>query len=239
MRTLSFFGYLNFLIQYQNLQPAEQALVKKFSTIGVGPGRPFDPAALEGPMRTAMEEGLQAGLAKIRQPLPSHPINGWFMLPTNVKFFGDNYLFRAVIQDKGPYPNDTAEAYYPRAMLDNNGQPLDGAKHRYLLRLSKEDMTLAKYFWSITMFDAQEGLLVENPINRYSIGDRTPGLKYGADGSLTIYLRHDSPGAGRESNWLPAPKGPFYVVLRLYGPREMVLEGKWTPPPVMPADGDQ
>ena len=96
-------------------------------------------------------------------------------------------------------------------MLDNNGQPLDGAKHRYLLRLSKEDMSMAKYFWSVTMFDAQEGLLVENPINRYSISDRTPGLKYGADGSLTIYLRHDSPGAGRESNWLPAPKGPFYL----------------------------
>ncbi len=139
---------------------------------------------------------------------------------------------RAVIFAKGPYGNDSEEARYTRAYVDGNGQPLDGAKHRYVLRLSKEDMSMAKYFWSVTMYDPKDGLLIENPINRYSISDRIPGLKYGADGSLTIDLRHDSPAEDQESNWLPAPNGPFYLSLRIYGPKEEVLNGKWAPPAV-------
>ena len=232
-QSLEFFSYLNFLIQYQHLIPGEQALVKKFSVIGIAPGKPFDPAALAEPTRKAMEEGMQVAMEKIQgRSIAGRMVNGWALLPTGVKFFGDDYFFRAFIFAKGPYPNDTEEAFYPRAILDDQGQLLNGADHRYVLRLSKEDMSLAKYFWSLTMYDAKEGLLVENPINRYSISNRTPGLKYGADGSLTIDLRNDSPGAGRESNWLPAPKESFYLSFRIYGPKEDVLNGKWAPPAV-------
>jgi hypothetical protein len=236
-RTLDFFKYLNSLIQYQELGPEEQALLKKFALIGIAPVKPFAPASLDEPTRKAMEEGQRAGLAKIWDlKVPGHLVNGWFLLPINVKFFGDDYNMRAVIQARNPYPNDIKEACYPRALLDGDGQPLDGDRHRYILRLSKEDMTMAKYFWSLTMYNAKDGFLVGNPINRYSISDRTAGLNYGTDGSLTIDLRHDFPGADRTTNWLPAPQGPFYVVLRLYGPREPVIDGKWTPPPVKRVD---
>jgi hypothetical protein len=177
-----------------------------------------------------MEEGRKAALARLNSFRPNRTVNGWAMLPTNVRFFGDDYFLRALIFSKGPYPNDTEEAFYPRGMLDEEGQLLNGAERRYVLRLSGDDMALAKYFWSLTMYDTAEGLLVENPINRYAISNQTPGLKYGADGSLSVVLQHDSPGPGQESNWLPAPQGPFYVVLRVYGPKDKVLKGEWRPP---------
>jgi hypothetical protein len=236
-RTLDFFNYLNLLIQYQNFGPDEQALLKKFAVIGIVPGKTFDPASLDETTRQAIEEGLRAGLAKIDNPkIPVHLVNGWLQHSNKKIFFGGDYLMRAVVFAKGPYGNDNEEARYTRAYADGNGHPLDGAKHHYVLRLSKEDRSMAKYFWSVTMYDPRDGQLVENPINRYSISDRTPGLKYGADGSLTIDLRHDSPGADQAGNWLPAPRGPFYLSLRIYGPRQPVIDGKWMPPPVMPVE---
>ncbi len=239
VRTLDFFNYLNLLIQFQNFGPDEQALLRKFTVIGIAPGKPFDPALLDEPTRRAMEEGLRAGLAKINGPkigdlkTPRRLVNGWLQPPNAGNSFGGDYLMRAVVFAKGPYGNDKEEARYTRAYVDGGGQPLDAAKHRYVLRLSKEDMSMPKYFWSVTMYDPKEGQLVENPINRYSISNRTPGLKYGADGSLTIVLRHDSPGEDQAGNWLPAPKGPFYLSMRIYGPKGDVLSGKWAPPPVM------
>jgi len=234
LQTLDFFTYLNWLIQYHDFRPSEKALLKKFAVIGIVSGKTFDPTSLDEPTRKAMSEGLAAGLNKIKERSNAlgRKVNGWDLAPTDVPYFGNDFLFRAAYAYKAIYVNSPEEAYYPIANYDGDGQPLDGAKHSYILRLSKENLPPAKYFWSVTMYDAKDRMLVENPINRYSIGNRTSGLKYGADGSLTIYLQHDSPGPDKQTNWLPAPNEPFYVVLRIYGPSEKVLKGKWMPPAV-------
>ena len=106
---------------------------------------------------------------------------------------------------------------------------LDG-RRRWLLRFPAGQLPPVSEFWSITMYTLPQRLLTPNPINRYSIGDRTPGLRYGADGSLEIVLQAENPGPAKAANWLPAPAGPFFFVARLYGPKQQVLSGSWTLP---------
>jgi hypothetical protein len=232
--TLELFRMLSWELQYLTLCAEETRLLGRFAAIGIAPGKAFDPAALDETTRKAMEAGLAAGLAKIRARADriGRAVNGWDLAPTGVPYFGHDYLLRAAYAMKAIYVNNPEEAYYPAANVDSNGDPLDGSKHRYAIRFQKGQLPPARYFWSLTMYRKSDGLLVENPIKRYSIGDRTAGLKHGEDGSLTVYLQPDSPGAGKESNWLPAPDEPFYLLMRIYGPSESVLSGKWTPPPV-------
>jgi len=232
--TLELFRMLNWGLQYLTPDPEESKLLGRFAAIGVAPGKAFDPAALDEPTRKAMEAGFTTGLAKIRARADriGRTVNGWDMAPTGVPYFGHDHMLRAAYAMKAIYVNSPEEAYYPAANVDANGDSLDGSKHRYVIRFQKGNLPPARYFWSLTMYRGSDGLLVENPIKRYSIGDRTTGLKRGDDGSLTVYVQHDSPGADTESNWLPAPNEPFYVLMRIYGPSESVLSGKWTPPPV-------
>jgi hypothetical protein len=112
---------------------------------------------------------------------------------------------------------------------DDQGEQLNGAK-RYVLHFDEQPP--AEAFWSLTMYDAEKFYLVANPIKRYSIGDRTPGIQYNDDGSLDIYMQHESPGPDKESNWLPAPKGDFRPTLRLYIPGATVFDGSWLPPAI-------
>ena len=232
--TLELFRTLNWGLQYHTLDPEETKLLARFVAIGIAPGKAFDPATLNEPTRKAMEEGLAAGLAKIRARADKigRTVNGWDLAPTGVPYFGYDYMLRAAYAMKAIYVNDPEEAYYPLANMDANGDRLDGSKHRYAIRFQKGQLPPARYFWSLTLYRQSDGLLVENLMKRYSIGDRTTGLKHGDDGSLTINLQYASPGADKESNWLPVPNEPFYVVMRIYGPSESVLGGTWTPPPV-------
>jgi hypothetical protein len=234
--TLEFFRTLNWTLRYHTLDSEESKLLARFGAIGIAPGKTFDPAALDEPTRKAMEAGLAAGLAKIRARADriGRTVNGWDLAPTGVPYFGHDYMLRAAYAMKAIYVNNPEEAYYPLANTDANGDPLDGSKHGYAIRFEKGQLPPARYFWSLTMYRKSDGLLVENPIKRYSINDRTTGLKHGDDGSLTIYFQPDLPGADKESNWLPAPNETFYVVIRIYGPSESVLSGEWTPPPVEP-----
>jgi hypothetical protein len=121
------------------------------------------------------------------------------------------------------------DAVYPLSVADSDGQPLDG-DHNYLLHFAKDELPPVEAFWSVTMYDA-EGFQAANPIDRFAIGDRDR-LTYNADGSLDLYLQHDSPGADKESNWLPVPRGPLGVTMRLYAPKAPVLDGRWVPPPI-------
>ena len=114
--------------------------------------------------------------------------------------------------------------------LDGTSQPLDGAK-RYVLRFAANQLPKVNAFWSLTMY-GEDANLVDNPVNRYSIGDRTPDLQRDADGGLTLYVQAESPGKDKESNWLPAPKANFYVVLRAYMPGEELVKQTWPPPPL-------
>jgi hypothetical protein len=139
------------------------------------------------------------------------------------------YLTRAVSARAGLWGNHGYEADYEFAWEDENGEDLDGLRS-YALTLSPPPPVDA--FWSLTMYDIPDFYLVANPIDRYSIGDRTPGLKYGDDGSVTLYLGADSPGEDKESNWLPAPHARFRPVMRMYHPRPEILEGGYTLPAI-------
>jgi hypothetical protein len=145
------------------------------------------------------------------------------------------YLARAVAAMTGLYGNDTLEAYYPVGGRDDSGAPLDGSKHKYTMRFEKAEMPQVDAFWSMTMYSLPDQLMVPNTIERYSIGDRSK-LRYGGDGSLTIYIQNESPGKKLESNWLPAPSGPFSLQLRMYLPKPDALDPLYLPPPVRVAE---
>jgi hypothetical protein len=145
------------------------------------------------------------------------------------QFFSGDWLKRAAAAKGGIYGNDAAEAMYPFTHTDIDGQTLDGSHHKYTLTFPPGQLPPVHAFWSLTMYDGKTQLLIENPINRYLINSpMLPAMQTNADGSLTVYIQKDSPGADKEANWLPAPNGPIYLVMRLYWP-------KTTPPSILPA----
>jgi hypothetical protein len=181
---------------------------------------------------------MKWGLAAIKQRAATvgRDENGWRVI-TNA--FGDrqmlagDWTLRAVAAMAGIYGNDAAEALYPLLATDSEGQKPDCAVNRYTLTFPPGGLPPANAFWSVTMYDAETQLLVANPINRYLINaPMLPDLKRNADGSITLYLQKESPGADKEPNWLPAPAGPIYVAMRIYWPKEAALNGTWRPPAV-------
>jgi hypothetical protein len=149
------------------------------------------------------------------------------------EFMKNNYLTRAVGAKMGIYGNSKSEAFYFALLTDDDGNKLNGADNRYTLTFDKDKLPPVKAFWSVTMYNGKTQLLVENPINRYLINSpMLPDLKHDANGNLTIYIQKDSPGKDKESNWLPAPDGPIYMVLRCYWPKEAIIDGEWKLPAV-------
>lgn len=145
----------------------------------------------------------------------------------------NNYLYRFSGAVLGIYGNSKAEAMYPLYRTDADGTALDGATGRYTLRFAPGQLPPANAFWSLTMYQLPASLLVANPLNRYLINSpMLPGLRRDPDGGVTLYLQKDSPGRDRESNWLPAPNGPFMAVLRLYWPKDEAVNGTWKAPPL-------
>ena len=162
-------------------------------------------------------------------------VNGWRWSPKS-GIMGNDYLFRAAFAKWYTGGNAPSEAIYMDARTDNTGAALDGSK-RYIVRFEKGEEPKVDAFWSISMYHIADGSFVDNPIKRYSIGDRTKGLTRAADGSLTIYIQHDQPeGTEAQANWLPSPADGYYLNLRLYGPDDGLPSGKWAPPPVMIAE---
>jgi hypothetical protein len=149
--------------------------------------------------------------------------------------FGDDYLLRAVTARTLLAALPPEEVVYPTTSVDDKGRPLNG-KHRYVLRMGKGQTPPVDAFWSVTAYRLPERLFAANPLGRYAIGDRARGLRYGPDGSLEIYVQHESPGKDRESNWLPAPPGDFSLTLRGWLPRKELRDGAWKVPPVRRAD---
>jgi hypothetical protein len=137
----------------------------------------------------------------------------------------------------GIYGNSEEEALYPTYFTDAHGQPLDASRHRYRLRFAPDALPPANAFWSLTLYELPASLLVANPLDRYLINSSMlPDLQRDPDGSITLYLQHDSPGAEKEANWLPAPDGPFWTILRLYWPKPEALDGRWRQPPLTKAE---
>lgn len=228
---LGFIVYLNALLPFMPVQPSEQEMFARFARIGIGPGRAFDAARLAPEMRAAMEEGI-AEAAKALKEGALQQKDSRALFGTR-ETLGEGYItkrnYGAML---GIYGNTKEEAVYGSQQTDSDGKVLDGSRH-WVLRFEPGQLPPVTEFWSITMYNLPQRLLVENPLNRYSIGSRTAGLKLGADGSLDIYMQADNPGPEKESNWLPAPKGPFFFVGRFYGPKQEALDGRWSLPPLI------
>jgi hypothetical protein len=239
----NFFEYLDFALQFAPPGEDEKDIRAKLAKIGVGAGKTFNFSELPLGHRLEIGLGMKEGDKKIDNFLVTYPkdVNGWKLS----SWFGDrafyhgNWLLRAAGAKGGIYGNIAAEAAYPLTRVDADGQPLDGSKANYTLTFAEGQLPPVNAFWSVTMYDGKTQLLIENPINRYLINSpMLPSLKKNADGSLTIYIQKDSPGADKESNWLPAPDGPVYLAMRLYWPKTeppSVLppgEGTWKPPGV-------
>jgi len=230
--SIEFINYFNFLLGQIEPGPEERPLLEKWARIGVQPGKPFDPATLAPEVREAVSEGVAAAHEKIKAESlkVGRNVNNWSLIAEGFGYrsmVGGKNLMRAAANMIGLYGNNPEEAYNFSGSKDSAGETLDASKHDYVIHFKTPPPVQA--FWSVTMYEHPEMLLVANPIKRYSIGDRTPGFKANEDGSVTIYLQHQSPGPDKESNWLPAPDGPFVLALRIYWPEKDILDGKWQP----------
>jgi hypothetical protein len=215
--------------------PADAPVLARLATIGIVPGQDFDPGKLDPETRAALDRIVPAALLSLKEK--EHQlgtvVNGWHNPPSDVGVFGTDYDTRAIIGLIAFGANLKEDALYPTTFVDGGGQALSGA-NRYTLHFEKGLTPPVNAFWSVTMYDP-DSFFVENPIHRYAISSWMP-LVRNADGSLDIYVQHDSPGAAREANWLPAPQGEFNLTMRLYWPKSeppSILDGSWKLPPVV------
>jgi hypothetical protein len=228
----NFFDYLSFALQFVPPLAADKEIRAKLARIGVGEGKKFDFKDLPLAHKLEVGLGMKEGDDKVKKLLATGAknVNGW-----NIgSFFGDrafyngNWLLRASAASYGIYGNDPVEAMYPYTRTDATGEALDGSKHNYTITFPARQLPPVNSFWSVTIYDGKSQLLIKNPINRYLINSAMlSGMKKNGDGSLTLYIQKDSPGADKESNWLPAPNDTIYLVMRLYWP-------KTTPPSILP-----
>jgi hypothetical protein len=224
-----FISYLNFLLQFCPTPDAEKDLRERFAKIGIAAGRAFDASALDSETKDALAAGIEDGKKRLDERIAVTKSSA--ELFGTREFLGEDFAMRrAVGAAMGIYGNSKEEAYYTAYVADADGQTFDGTK-RYLIHFTKEQLPPVKFFWSMTMYNLPQRLLVANSIDRYAIGSRTPGFTLNADGSADIYLQNTSPGKEKESNWLPTPdKGPYFMVLRMYGPEGTLAGGTWTAP---------
>ena len=240
----NFFEYLDFVLQFAPSGPEEKDIRAKLARIGVGPGKTFNFKDLSVEHKAEIVLGMKEGEKKVEQNVAQigKSINGWNVGSAygDRDFYQGNWLLRAAAAKAGIYGNSADEAMYPMTRKDVNGNDLDGSKHNYTLTFAAKQLPPVNAFWSLTMYDGKTQLLIENPIGRYLINSpMLSKMKKNKDGSLTIYIQNASPGKAKEANWLPAPDGPIYLVMRLYWPKtEMpsILppgEGTWKTPGVV------
>jgi hypothetical protein len=208
------------------------SIVARMRRIGLTPGEKFDASKLDAATRAALDAGAADALTlmKAKETSIAPVVNGWQVPIDTIGVYGDTYLKRAIIAMVGLGANQPEDAVYPGNVGDADGKPLRG-ENNYVLHFDKANLPPVEAFWSLTMYDA-EGFQVANPINRFAIGDRDD-LKFSAAGSLDLYIQNKSPGADKESNWLPSPaSGLTPITMRLYAPKPEVLDGRWKPPAV-------
>jgi hypothetical protein len=231
MPASKFFAYAAELLKVDPPHITDQPMVAQLKKIGIEPGKSFDldkaaPAIRDG-LASAPEDAQK--LMAWKMPTLARVTNGWSMNTDVMGVYGNWYLKRAIIKQWGLGANLPEDAIYPTNLADESGKPLDGAS-KYVLHFDKGQTPPADAFWSVTLYDDQ-GFQVANSVNRFNLSGWMP-LKYNADGSLDLYFQNEGPGSDKEANWLPAPKGAFNLLMRLYAPRSEALTGKWNPPPV-------
>ena len=225
--------YFNLLASLMKDNPpalADGVPLAKMASLGIVPGQPFDPASQPAAIREAIARAPEEAIPRIMGHLKatgSH-VNGW-TFTTDGGDYGKDYLQRALVTAVGLGCNLPQDAVYPLTTVDAAGRKLNGAS-KYVMRFPAGELPPVDGFWSLTMYDA-DYFFVENQLNRYSISPRD-ALKANPDGSVDLFIQTESPGAMRETNWLPAPEGPFVLMLRTYWPKDAILNGSWSPPPV-------
>jgi hypothetical protein len=240
----NFYAYLDAALEFVPVTPETQPLRDRLASIGIGPGKAFEFKNLSLEHKAAVLLGMKQGDDKVTEYLASgmKDINGWKVgaLFGDSNFYKGDWLKRAAAAKGGIYGNDSVEAMYPMTRTDVDGNILDTSKHDYTLTFPAGQLPPVNSFWSVTMYDGKTQLLIKNPINRYlNNSPMLPDMKKNADGSLTIYIQKDSPGKDREANWLPAPDGTDYLVMRLYWPKTedpSILpagSGSWSPPGIV------
>jgi hypothetical protein len=227
-----FFAYAAEVLKLQPPHLTDQPIVALMRRIGIEPGKSFDINKAEPAVKQALEsvpedaQRLMAWKLKTLAPV----VNIWSMNTNTMGVYGDYYLKRAIVSQLGLGANLPEDAIYPANLGDEAGKPLDGA-NKYTLHFDKGATPPASAFWSVTLYD-KEGYQIANPLNRFALSRWMP-FQFNSDGSLDLYIQNESPGEDKEANWLPAPKGPFNLTMRLYAPKSEALIGRWTPPPVI------
>ena len=244
-----FFDFFDFMLSLVDPVADEQVLFDRFAKIGLGTEAQFDIDNYPSKIADALAAGIQDGFKELeatiaefgRDPLGSAKIFGTreFLMDSARRYFGwdDPYMLRIVGAHTGLYGNSGSEAVYPTYFVDSNGVPLDASQNHYRVTFAGDQLPPVKAFWSLTMYDGRTQLFIDNSLDRYLLNSTMlEQFVRGEDDSLTLYIQKESPGDEMENNWLPAPDGPFYMVLRLYGPEATALEGKWSPPPAIRRD---
>ena len=226
-----FFAYAAQLLKLHPPHITDQPIIARLKRIGFEAGQSFDLDKADPAVKKALESAPADGQALMAWKIPTlaRVANGWSMNTDTMGVYGNYYLKRAIIAQAGLGANLPEDAIYPLNLGDVEGKPLDGAQ-AYSIHFDKAVIPPVDAFWSITLYD-NDGFQVGNPLNRFAVSSWMP-FKYNADGSLDLYFQTESPGADKEANWLPAPKGPFNLTMRLYAPKSEALTGKWNPPPV-------
>ncbi|MQS13517.1 DUF1254 domain-containing protein [Streptomyces kaniharaensis] len=257
MDTIEFFAFLDFLLGFfplpphpavpaspllaaVPLPPSETDLRGRLTDLGIDGRGEFEPAALPLEVRAEIERGIADGRARLERATAEAAEAA--ELATSAGAFGTreqigaDHLGQAVGANLGLYGLPAEEVWRGAWTADSAGhRPPSASDRDYTIRFGPDGLPPARFFWSATLYALPDRLLVDNILDRYSIVDRTPGLVRDPDGGLTLYVQHKRPADAQHSaNWLPAPDGPFSVVLRLYGPDRAVLDGRWQLPPLTP-----
>jgi len=227
-------AYFSRAAEIMKLNPphiTDQPMVADLGKIGIVPGQSFNSAQLSPEVREGLNSAPKAAQDLMAWKVKSlaRNVNNWSMNTDTMGVYGNYYLKRAIVSQLGLGANLPEDAIYPLNLGDATGKPLDGAND-YVLHFDASQMPPVNAFWSVTLYDP-EGFQVANPLNRFALSNWMPFVK-NADGSLDLYFQNASPGKDKEANWLPSPKGPFNLTMRLYAPQSAALTGRWNPPPV-------
>ena len=237
------FEYLDAMLKLIDPIEKEKPLIEKFNRLRLGTKEGFDIGNFDQETQEAIKQGIKDGFAEMESfikanstdPLGSAKIFGtraYLEKSAKDNYNLDNmYIVRAVGAHLGIYGNSASEAIYPAFLIDADGNPMDASKSKYTLTFAPNQLPPVKSFWSLTMYDGKTQLLVDNPLDKYLVNSAMEdAFVRNKDGSVTLYVQNESPGKKLEANWLPAPSGPFYCIMRLYGPTDAVLQGRWVSP---------
>jgi hypothetical protein len=231
MSAAEFFAYGAELLKLHPPHFTDEPIIARLKRVGFEVGKSFDINKVDPAIKKGLESAPEAAqkLMEWKTPTLARVENYWSMNTDTMGVYGNYYLKRAIVTQVGLGANSPQDAVYPLNIGDKDGKPLDGIDN-YTIHFDKSQIPPVEAFWSITLYDPQ-GFQVANDLNRFAVSSWMP-FKYNSDGSLDLYFQNQSPGADKEANWLPSPKGPFNLTMRLYAPKSDALTGKWNPPPV-------